>query len=73
MRVGMLRMGGFLHSGYSAVLAATSTQENHDFQAGSLPCNSAKNRPLAPQPPAHTRVKLQLVLEELGSDYINAR
>lgn len=39
----------------------------------SLPRNTPKNRPGAPLPPASSRVKLQLVFEEVGSDYINAR
>ena len=38
----------------------------------SLPRNSSKCRPSAPLPPAHSRVKLQLVFEEVGSDFINA-
>lgn len=37
-----------------------------------LPRNMAKNRPQAPLPPSNTRVKLKLVFEEVGSDYINA-
>ena len=66
-------MGGFLHSGYNSVLAADSAGSEPDYQAASLPCNLSKNRPSSPLPPTHTRVKLQLVLEEVGSDYINAR
>ncbi len=31
----------------------------------------AKNREAAPLPPSHTRAKLQLMYEEVGSDYIN--
>ena len=32
-----------------------------------------KNRDGASLPSSNTRVKLQVVMEELGSDYINAR
>ena len=38
-----------------------------------LPRNVIKNREGAPLPPPDSRVKLQLVMDEVGSDYINAR
>ena len=38
----------------------------------SLPRNISKCRPGAPLPPTSSRVKLQLVFEEVGSDFINA-
>ena len=43
------------------------------FLFPSLPRNTPKNRPGAPLPPSSSRVKLQLVFEEVGSDYINAK
>ena len=43
------------------------------FLFPSLPRNAPKNRPGAPLPPSSSRVKLQLVFEEVGSDYINAK
>ena len=66
-------MGGFLHSSYSALTSAESADEPLDYQTANLPCNMSKNRVSAPLSPGHSRVKLQLVLEEVGSDYINAR
>ena len=33
----------------------------------------SKNREDAPMPSSNSRVKLQVVMEDLGSDYINAR
>ncbi len=71
MRVGMLKMGGFLHSGFNALQTAESANERPI--AATLPSNLSKNRISAPSPPDSTRVRLQLVMEELGSDYINAR
>ena len=68
----MLRMGGFLHKAYQTLLSALQQQE-HNTTIASLPCNAARNREGAPLASAPGRVKLQLVMEELGSDYINAR
>ena len=65
-------MGGFLHRGFDAIMSS-DIGKNHNFVAARLPCNHHKNCPVAPLPPSHTRVKLQLVPEELGSDYINAK
>ena len=39
----------------------------------SLPVNKHKNRPEAPLPPGHTRVKMNFCSDLLGSEYINAR
>ena len=39
----------------------------------SLPVNNNKNRPGAPLPPGHTRVKMNFSSDYLGSEYINAR
>ena len=72
MRVGMLKMGGFLHSGFDAVTTASSAQ-SHDYTHAQFPRNASKNRSNAPLPPSHSRVKLQLVFDEVGSDYINAK
>ena len=71
-RVGVLKMGGFLHRGFDAIISA-NIGKDHSFSTARLPCNDYKNRLVAPLPPSHTRVKLQLVSEELGSDYINAK
>lgn len=65
-------MGGFLHRGFDAITAA-GIGKIHKFTTANLPCNDHKNRLVAPLPPSHTRVKLQTVPEELGSDYINAK
>ena len=35
--------------------------------------NQSKNRDGAPLPPGHSRVKLLLMYELIGSDYINAK
>ena len=67
-------MGGFLHSGFNALKSsADSAGQQRPATVANLPCNRSKNRVSAPLPSENTRVKLQLVLEELGSDYINAR
>ena len=68
----MVKMGGFLHNGFQALQTA-SDRKSYDTSIGQLPRNCSKNQPEAPLPPSHSRVKLQLVLEEVGSDYINAR
>lgn len=68
----MLNMGSFLHTGFEAV-KKSKLHPPSDVSYGSLPRNGAKNRPDSPLPPAHSRVKLQLVMEEVGSDYINAK
>lgn len=65
-------MGGFLHRGFDAIISA-DVGKDHKFATAGLPCNDHKNRLVAPLPPSHTRVKLQVVGEELGSDYINAK
>ena len=70
--MGVLKMGGFLHRGFDTIMS-DEIGKDHDFTLARLPCNDHKNRLVAPLPPAHTRVKMQLVAEELGSDYINAR
>jgi protein tyrosine phosphatase len=70
-RVGILKMGGFLHSGFQSV-SLTMPSTGHNYTIARLPRNSSKCRPSAPLPPAHSRVKLQLVFEEVGSDFINA-
>ena len=71
-RVGMLKMGSFLHTSYEA-LNKFKPRPPPDISYAELPRNHSKNRKGAPLPPGHSRVKLQLVLEEVGSDYINAR
>lgn len=71
-RVGVLKMGGFLHRGFDTIVSA-NIEKNHSYATASLPCNDHKNRLLAPLPPSHSRVKLQSVSSELGSDYINAK
>ena len=71
-RVGVLNMGSFLHTSYEA-LDKFKPHPPHDVSYANLPRNNPKNRRGAPLPPGHSRVKLQLVLEEVGSDYINAR
>lgn len=71
-RVGMLNMGSFLHTSYEA-LDKFKPHPPHDVSYAELPRNRPKNRRGSPLPPGHSRVKLQLVLEEVGSDYINAR
>ncbi len=68
----MLKMGGFLHRGFDAI-ASADIGKDHRFIAANLPCNDHKNRLVAPLPPSHARAKLQVIPEELGSDYINAR
>ena len=68
----MLNMGGFLHTGFEAV-NKSRPHPPPDVSYGRLPRNGSKNRRDAPLPPAHSRVKLQLVMEEVGSDYINAK
>ena len=65
-------MGSFLHTSYEA-LGKFKPHPPHDVSYANLPRNNPKNRRGAPLPPGHSRVKLQLVLEEVGSDYINAR
>ena len=65
-------MGSFLHTGFESVNNAKPSPVP-DVSYACLPRNKTKNRDHAPLPPAHSRVKLQLVLEEVGSDYINAR
>ena len=65
-------MGSFLHTSYEA-LDKFKPHPPHDVSYANLPRNNPKNRRGAPLPPGHSRVKLQLVLEEVGSDYINAR
>ncbi len=65
-------MGGFLHRSFDAITSA-GTDKTHDFTAAKLYRNDPKNSLLSPLPPSHTRVKLQLVPDEVGSDYINAR
>ncbi len=71
-RVGVLKMGGFLHRGFDAIVSG-EIGKHHSYATASLPCNDHKNRLVAPLPPSHTRVKLQCVSQELGSDYINAK
>ncbi len=71
-RVGVLNMGSFLHTSYEA-LDKFKPRPPPDVSYAELPRNRTKNRRGAPLPPGHSRVKLQLVLEEVGSDYINAR
>jgi len=39
----------------------------------SLMINQSKNRDGAPLPPGHSRVKLLLMFDLIGSDYINAK
>lgn len=68
----MLKMGGFLHRGFDAIISA-DVGKDHSFATARLPCNDHKNRLVAPLPPSHTRVRLQVIGEELGSDYINAK
>ncbi|XP_019863857.1 PREDICTED: receptor-type tyrosine-protein phosphatase mu-like, partial [Amphimedon queenslandica] len=64
-------MGGFIHKGYNELKEFMKTIEYNNFMA-ELTCNETKNRPAGPLAPSHTRVKLQRVMEDLGSDYINA-
>lgn len=71
-RVGVLKMGGFLHRGFEAIISA-DIGNDHTFSEAQKPCNDHKNRLVAPLPPSHTRVRLQAVTGELGSDYINAK
>lgn len=65
-------MGGFLHRGFESIVSS-NIGKDHAFREAELPCNDHKNRLVAPLPPSHTRVKLQPVAEEQGSDYINAK
>lgn len=65
-------MGGFIHKGYDAITTFTKTIEYNYFMA-ELACNEKKNKVGGPLAPSHTRVKLQRVMEDLGSDYINAK
>ena len=71
-RTAMLRMGGFIHKGYDTITQFMETIEYNNFMA-QLACNGNKNRVNGPLAPSHTRVKLQRVMEDLGSDYINAK
>jgi hypothetical protein len=71
-RIGVLKMGGFLHRGFDTIMSA-NIGKDHNFTTARLPCNDHKNRLVAPLPPSHTRAKLQVIGEELGSNYINAR
>ena len=71
-RVGILQMGSFLHKSYET-LTRSAPSPPPDVSYAELPRNCSKNRRGAPLPPGHSRVKLQLVLEEVGSDYINAK
>ena len=68
----MLKMGGFLHRAFDTI-ASSNIGSQHSFTAARMLFNDPKNRLVAPLPPSHTRVKLQLVPDELGSDYINAK
>lgn len=65
-------MGGFIHSGYNDLMEFAKTIEYNNFMAA-LSCNESKNKVGGPLAPSHTRVKLQRVMEDLGSDYINAK
>ena len=65
-------MGGFLHRGFESIISS-DVGAGHIFTEAQLPCNDHKNRLVAPLPPSHSRVKLQRVAEEQGSDYINAK
>lgn len=98
-RVGIVRMGGFLHKGFDSV---NSCVHQHDVSIArwaltvcklasdnpssplyvlsfllctncSLPCNKIRNRDGSSLPPSGTRVRIQVVMEDLGSNYINAR
>lgn len=65
-------MGGFIHKGYNELTEFSKTIDYNYFMA-ELPCNESKNRAGGPLAPSHTRIKLQRVMEDLGSDYINAK
>ena len=65
-------MGGFIHKGYDNVTSYAKTIEYNNFMAA-LVCNNDKNREGGILAPSHTRVRLQRVMEDLGSDYINAK
>jgi protein tyrosine phosphatase/Ran GTPase-activating protein (RanGAP) involved in mRNA processing and transport len=70
-RTAVLKMGGFIHTGYDSITEHAKTITYNNFMA-ELACNEKKNRKNGPLAPSHTRVKLQRVMEDLGSDYINA-
>lgn len=70
-RVGILKMESFLHNAFEVLQSSTSAYEYNNTHARLLR-NIPKNRDGAPLPTSHARVKLQLVFEEVGSDYINA-
>ena len=67
-----MKMGTFLQTGYDGVVSSIQ-QYKYVTTNAKFPCNLKKNRKDAPLPPNNTRVKLQMVNEELGTDYINAR
>ena len=71
-RVGTLNMGIILQSAYRQV-SSSANDVHYVTTNAKFPCNQNKNRQGAPLPPNSTRVKLQMVEDDLGSDYINAR